>query len=294
VSLRIEPTSAPLGAFVRGARVEALSRAEACDLYQAFLSFGVLVFKGMELDVERQLTLSRLFGKTALHPIEHLRHKDEPMLIVLAANGGKPVAPDDPEADKVIGTIPWHTDLMYTDLPTRGAMLRAITIPEKEGNTGWIDTARLYRYLPDQVKTRIQGLRIVHSYELAHNAQSMVGGSPNLFPDVIHPLVYVHPENGLPVLNISPSSAKAIIGLPADEAEELRAWLIAYACNEDEAYVHKWEEGDVVLWDNWRTMHRAYGHLKRYPRMMHRTTLKSEMRLGQWVTVPERELAEVC
>lgn len=283
MALLIEPTSAPVGAFVSGLELANLPQAQASKLYQAFLDHGVLVFRGQPFEAARMLALSELFGEIGLHPIEALRHKEVPELIVLAANNGEPVAGDDLSADERIGTIPWHTDLIYTESPNRGALLRAVTIPKEEGQTGWIDTCRVYSRLPREIKARIQGLRIVHSYALTHSKQSMVGGSPDLFPDVIHPLVYVHPETDQPVLNISPSSAKEILGIPADEARELLDYLIDFACREDEAYVHEWRPDDVVLWDNWRTIHRAYGHRKRYPRLMHRTTLCSELKLGQWV-----------
>jgi taurine dioxygenase len=283
VSVRIHPTSAPVGAFVTDLDVENLSKAEAAELYRAFLAYGVLIFRGQVMNAQQMLALSEIFGETALHPIEHLRHPEVEKLIVLAANKGEPVADDDPTADDRIGVIPWHTDQMYTIAPNRGALLQAVRIPAEEGQTGWIDTARLYRLLPDRIKHQIQGLKIVHSYALAHSRQNMVGGSSDLFPDAIHPLVYVHPENDLPVLNISPSSAKAIVGLPEEEGRALLEYLKAYACREEEAYVHHWQVGDVVLWDNWRTQHRAYGHRKRFPRLMHRTTLSSEMKLGEWV-----------
>jgi taurine dioxygenase len=281
--MRIQQTSAPTGAVVTGLDLKNLSRAEECDLYRAFLQYGVLVFKGLNTDLAGHLALSNLFGEPDLHPIEALRLKEEPKLIMLAANGGKPVSADDPDADKMIGLIPWHTDLMYTDTPNRGGLLRAITIPEKGGNTGWIDTAGVYEALPYWVKRKVQGLQIIHSYERTHRSQNMVGGSADLFREVLHPLVYVHPEIGLPVLNISPSTAEEIIGVAPQEATELLQYLIDFATREERAYVHAWEPGDIVLWDNWRTMHRAYGHLKRYPRVVHRSTLKSDMRLGRWI-----------
>lgn len=281
--VHIRRTSAPLGAIVTGLVPGELSRAEIGDLYRAWLDHGVLVFKGLDVDVGQHLALSELFGEADLHPIEAIRHPAEPLLIVLAANGGRPVADDDPDADRIIGQIPWHADQIYTDTPNRGALLRAVTIAAEGGDTGWIDTAGLYRDLPYPMKCRLQGLRIIHSYAKTHQSQSMVGGGADLFPDVIHPLVFVHPESGLPVLNISPSTAKAIVGPPAGEADELLAWLIDFATREERAYVHVWEAGDLVLWDNWRTIHRAYGHRKRYPRMMERTTIRSTMTLGQRV-----------
>jgi len=281
MSLTIHPTEA-VGAFVSGADMGDLTRGEASELYRAFLEYGVLIFKGLKLGVTEHIKLSKLFGEMdAPHPLEELRHKDVPSLTVLAANNGVPVPADDPEADRIIGTIPWHADRIYTSRPIRGALLRAVVIPEKGGNTGWIDTARVYRSLPYKIKCKIQGVSIVHSYETAHRSKSMVKGGAGILPETIHPLIVVHPETNLPALNISPATAKTLVGPPEEEGRELLDYLIAFAINEDYAYIHEWEAGDLVAWDNFRAIHRAYGHAKRYPRVMHSLALSPEMTLGR-------------
>jgi taurine dioxygenase len=202
---------------------------------------------------------------------------------VLTANGGQAVAADDPEADEIIGTIPWHADKMYTPRPNRGALLRSVVRPKEGGNTGWIDTAYLYEALPYRIKCKIQGLHIVHSYDVAYRAQSMVTGGLGMFPETLHPLVVVHPESDRPALNLSPVSASRIIGPPDEEAAELLQYLIEFGTNEANAYVHEWEPGDLVAWDNLRAIHRAYGHKKRYPRVMHSMSLRPELTLGRYV-----------
>jgi len=286
MALRIEPTGAPIGVFVYGLDMDAITEAEIAQLRQAFLDNAVLVFRGQTMNPEQMLALSEIFGECGLHPIPELRHPEIEKLIILAANNGEPVADDDPTADDRIGAIPWHTDLIYTDALNRGALLRAVKVPEEEGETGWLDTAHAYDQLPEDVKARIADLKVIHSYATAHAKQTMVGGSPNIFPDVIHPLVATHPYSGRKSLNISPNSAKEIIGLPQGESDELIAYLAAHTCREEEAYKHEWKHDDVVLWDNWRTMHRAYGHRKRFPRLMHRTTLSEPLRSGRWVEEP--------
>ena len=116
----------------------------------------------------------------------------------------------------------------------------------------------------------------------------MVRGGLGLFPATIHPLVIVHPESDRPALNLSPVSAERIVGLPADEAAELLHYLIEFGTNEANAYVHDWEPGDLVAWDNLRAIHRAYGHKKRYPRVVHSMSLRPELTLGRHVTeVPD-------
>ena len=282
MSFSVRPTSAPVGALVSGIDFSRLSRKDASQLYLAFLEFGVLIFKDMDLGVAEHVTLARLFGELdEPHPLAELRHPDQPCLSVLAANGGKAVAEDDPEADTIIGAIPWHADKMYTARPNRGALLRSVVRPSAGGNTGWIDTAYLYEALPYRIKCRLQGLRIVHDYDVAFRAQSMVRGGFGQFPATVHPLVIVHPESDRPALNLSPASADRIIGLPAAEGADLLRYLIEFGTAEAHAYVHSWEPGDLVAWDNLRAIHRAYGHKKRYARVMHSLALRTELTLGR-------------
>ena len=284
MTLRFERTSAPVGIFVSGLDVRGMSKGEEAELRRAWLEFGVLVFKGMQLDVAEHIRLAGLFGEMGEpHALPELRLPEEPRITLLAANGGQPVPPDDPDADAVVGTIPWHADKMYTPRPNKGALLRAVIMPEAGGNTGWIDTHRLYCSLPYEVKCRIQGLRIVHSYDTAHRVQTMVKGGAGQFRPTLHPLIVVHPESDLPALNISPATAASLEGLPGDEGAELLEYLIAFATREEEAYVHRWEPGDLVAWDNLRAIHRAYGHPKRFGRLVHSLSLNPEMTLGRFV-----------
>jgi taurine dioxygenase len=283
--LSIRPTGAAVGAFVSGLDFRSVSKGQAAELYRAFLEFGVLVFKGMKLNIDDQIKLSTIFGEMQVpHELAELRLSTVPGIREIASNGGKPVAADDPDADKVIGQIPWHSDKAYIAMPSRGALLRAVVVPEKGGQTGWIDTVRVYRSLPYAIKCKIQGLRIIHSFDTSHSRQSAVKGGVGVFPDAIHPLVSVHPEIDQPVINISPATATRIVGLPEAEAAELMEELIRLATREEDAYVHHWEPGDVVAWDNWRALHRAYGHPKRYPRLMHSLQLKGEMLIGEQIS----------
>ncbi len=284
MAIDIQPTAVGTGVRVTGFDREHVSPADARRLYDAFIEHGLLVFTGLDLEPRTHMILGRLFGDVEEpHPIAALRHKEEPNLRILTANGGEPVAPDDPDADKIIGQIPWHADRAYTEYPTRGGLLRAIVIPEQGGRTGWADTARGYRSLPRDIKRKIQGLRIVHSFEVSHKKQSMVGGRGDILPESSLPLVFAHPENDLPVMFLSPATAKEIVGLPKAEGDALLDEIVAHVTREEYVYVHDWAPGDVVAWDNWRFLHRAFGHAKRYPRVMNSLQLKSDMRLGRIV-----------
>src|SRR6188472_2596035 len=105
MAINITPTSAPLGAVITDLDVDNLTPEQEKELYDAWLQYGVLVFKRSVSSLEHQMKLSRVFGETVIHPIEYMRIPEEPMLIKLAANGGEPVAEDDPTGDDLIGVI---------------------------------------------------------------------------------------------------------------------------------------------------------------------------------------------
>jgi taurine dioxygenase len=231
------------------------------------------------------VAISRIFGCPERHPIAGIRHPEEPLIIVLD-NGGIKVDPSDPTAEDIAGSIPWHSDLTYTESPSKGAVLRAVVVPEEGGQTGWIDTARVYAALPDRLKRDLDSLQLVHSFDPAQarrrKAAAPLGSSADdlpelpVFPPVVHPLVHHHPENRETVLNISPFFSRYIPDVPEKEASELYEELVDFATQEEFAYVHDWQPGDLMIWDNRRTMHRAFGCKRKYARVMHRTTLSAD------------------
>lgn len=281
MSIQISPLSQALGASISGLDPKHLGQSERDALYQAFLDYGVLLIPEVRLTPSEHVELSRIFGETEIHPIESIRHPEEAQIIVLSANAREPIPEGDPAGEEIVGQIPWHTDLTYTTTPSRGALLYARVVPEEGGRTGWIDTAHVYDELSETMKHRIEGLRVVHSFASSRAAAKKNGVELPEFPDVIHPLVYEHPENGRKVLNISPNFAQSIVDMPGETGDSLLAELKAFATQDQFAYVHDWAVGDLVVWDNRRTMHRAFGYKKKFQRVMHRTTLKGDFVLGE-------------
>jgi taurine dioxygenase len=281
MSLSIVPLSGPLGAELRSFEPRVMGDADRALLRNTFLEFGVLVARGLDLTPEEHVRLTHVFGRPAIHPIPTIRLQGHPEIIVLQADLGASLDPDDPTGDEVIGQIPWHSDLTYTETPSRGALLLARVVPPELGDTGYIDTAAVYDALPDSMRRRIEGLRAVHSLgpiqEQLRVATRMgadtEGGEAPTFQPVTHPFVQVHPESGRKVLNISPAFIQSIEGMKASESEALLDELKAFATQERFAYYHHWAVGDLVVWDNWRTLHTATGHRKKHARCMHRTTL---------------------
>ena len=258
-------------------------------LYDVWLDAAIVLFRGQGVDAERHLALSRCFGELEVHPVESIRLPGTPEIITLNNRGEDPMI-HYYDGVPIANRIPWHTDMIYTTTPCRGAMLRMIENPAEGGETGWIDTAAAYDALPEETKQRIDGLearfdfradicdmRFARPPKLRHGDEGSVK-FPD-FPTVIHPLVWTHPESGRRSLNLSPVQLTDVVDLPLAEGDALLEELVAHVLSGRFTYVHTWAVNDLVLWDNWRTMHTAFGIPPECEREVQRTTLK-----GAWAT----------
>lgn len=265
----------PFGAEVVGlVDPVGLTEDERAMLDRELAERGVLVVRGLGPTPHEHVEFTRVFGEPDIHPMESIRMDGAPEMIELKVDLTGQVRNDD-DGDRVIADIAWHADLTYVEKPSRGALLCAVDVPPTGGDTLWIDMARVYRVLPDELRSRIDGLQVVHSLEdprVAANDE-MMGSTTTEFPPVVHPLLHRHPMSGDPVLNISPAFARGVVGMSQEAGDVLLAELAAFATRDEFVYRHCWGVGDVVIWDNWRTMHLATGHPKRYRRLMRRTTI---------------------
>ena len=154
----------------------------------------------------------------------------------------------------------WHTDMSFNDIRATYSLLSAHRLPPGGGpDTEFADMRAAYDALPAAMKSRIENLTCEHSYWHSR----VMGGGPEATPDeisrmppAIHPLVHVHPTSGRKVLYLA-SHACRIVGWPKDEGLGLIQDLTAHATRSEFVYAHKWRVGDVVIWDNLATMHRA-------------------------------------
>ena len=269
------------GAEIGSFDLPALTTAERALLNAALAEHGILVARGLQLEPGEHVEFTRVFGEPDIHPIESIRLPDLPEIIELKVDLTEQVDPDDPASGDIVGDIAWHSDLTYTAEPSRGSLLYAVDVPAEGGDTGFIDTARVYAAMPEGLRRRIEGLEVVHSLGQSTEAQlkktaeelAKPADAAPMFPEVVHPIVHQHPVSGQSVLNISPMFARSIVGYSEPDSRALLAELTDFATQDRFTYFHRWSVGDLVIWDNWRTMHIATGHPKRYRRRMLRTTI---------------------
>ena len=171
----------------------------------------------------------------------------------------------------------WHTDMSFYAVRATYSLLSGHQVPPAGADTDFADMRAAYDALPAAMKARLEGLTAEHSYW--HSRKSGGGPDPTeaerrTRPSVRWPLVHVHPGSGRKALYIA-SHVERIDGLPADESRDLLAELMAFATRPRFVFSHQWRVGDVVIWDNLCTMHRATPFDdQRYKRDMRRTTVR--------------------
>jgi alpha-ketoglutarate-dependent taurine dioxygenase len=247
-----------IGAEIRGVDVNALDDAGFAAIYRAWLDHNVLVVPGQELTIEDFLRYSRRFGVVHPHPSKTTRHPDYPEITLLGANKFRP----DGALDMAIyrrGAEGWHTDGAYDEEPFKATQLYALAIPSRGGDTLFASMYAAYDALPARLKDRLDGRRGAFTYGGRRKATALLNEEDRDWTPVFHPIVRTHPETGRKALYFDPGKILRIEGLPQEESDALIDELTERMIQPGAEYRHQWRKGDVVIWDNRCSYHKAAG-----------------------------------
>ncbi|AAS06279.1 TauD/TfdA dioxygenase family protein [Mycobacterium avium] len=233
--LSLRPAAALFGAEIGGIDLRApLTREQRDELQRLLQRYRVLFFRGQQLSTAHQIEFAEAFG---------------PILIFRSV---VPADPQHPGVHNVDGsTVGWHLDASGLIEPPVASVLRAVEIPDRGGDTVWADGMAAYDGMPDDLKSRLEGLSATHT-------------APNQHPLVAHPLVSHHPDIGRRYLNINlaPWVDTRILGMSTSHSSALVEQLRAHHLRSDYQLRFRWSAGAVVLWDNRGMQHtgiRDYG-----------------------------------
>ena len=274
MSCQVQPTDSTLGAIVTGVKLASLSEADWRAIEDAFHAHAVLVFPGQHLSRDQQAAFGRHFGEfdtlvahTGSVPISNLlpdgriRDAADPIMGILRGNEG------------------WHTDSSYMPLAAKASILSAQVVARNGGETEWADMRAAWDALAPEAKRRIEPLAARHS--LVHS-QAKIGELAKGFKygyeghdAPLRPLVKRHPVTGRRSLFIG-RHAYGIPGLTDAESERLLDELLEFACQPPRVLRHRWQVGDVAIWDNRCVLHRARPWNPAEPRVMHHTRIAGD------------------
>ena len=182
------------------------------------------------------------------------------------------------QPEYVQGTFFWHIDGVTMNMPPpKATLLTARRMAPKGGQTEFSSTYAAYEHLPAEEKEEIAGLRVVHS--IVASLRPVIESPTeedlkrwSMSTAMEHPLVWTH-ASGRKSLLIG-SHADHVLGMPVPDGRALITRLLQWASHPDFCYRHKWQEGDLVLWDNCGTMHRVIPYEVASGRSMHRTSIE--------------------
>ncbi len=279
--MEITLSPAPLGAEIAGLN---LARPLDKDTFRAvedlFHSRGVIVFRDQNLTPEQHIAFSRTLGNLEIHVATQYLKPGYPEILIVSN-----VVEDGRNIGLADAGQYWHSDLSYISNPSRCSLLYALEVPVRDGvvlgETLFASAAYAYDTLPAHLRERLKGLTAIHRYGDRYRKQQSAGGRGALtqeqlrkVPDVRHPVIRRHPITQRKVLFVNEGFTTAIEGMAAEESEELLQRLYAHIVRPEALYTHRWRAGDLLLWDNCLTQHRAVRNYELpLRRLMHRTTV---------------------
>jgi len=258
-----------IGSRVLNNKAELLSGEIGPDIRALLEQRGVLVFPEIDFTDEEQVAFTKTLGEFA----PEIRGHGDIYKVTLDANVNAS------GSEYLKGSLFWHLDGTMNDVPILASLLASKKLATWGGNTGFCNTYAAWDDLPEERKVELEGLRVMHSawatlfyYEPEPSLAKLKGmqavGEKEL------PLVWTH-QSGRKSLVLG-ATAHHVIGLDAAKSAAMLVGLREWATSEQFSYSHEWKLGDLVMWDNTGTMHRAEPYDPQCGRLLHRTKLQGE------------------
>lgn len=280
-AIGVKPMTAALGAFVDNVDLRLIDDSAFAAIHRAWIDHQVLLFREQSLSDEDLIAFSRRFGGLDHAPIQENGRRfvnGYPEIYVVS----NVIVNGEAIGSLGAGEAVWHTDMSYLEDPPKASMLYALEIPPADGDTSFCSMYAALDALPRDLRTRIEGLSCKHDGTYNSGGYVRQGvqptDDPRESPGTPHPVICTHPESGRKGLYLGRRRNAYLMGLELGESEALLDALWAHVARPEFCWTHKWQVGDLVLWDNRCTMHRRDPFDPASRRIMHRTQIKGEMR----------------
>ncbi len=268
--MEIKPLTGGLGAEIFGADVADPTQFDR--LHQAFTDNAVIVVRDQKISPDDQIAFAERFGKININRFFTKVEGYEKVALVLK----------EPDARQAIGER-WHTDHSYDTAPAMCSILHAIETPEVGGDTCFASMYTSFENLSDGLKNTLRGMKAWHSsrhiFGAARDASESrkdgrIGNAVAATQDSIHPCVIKHPLSGREALYVNPEFTTHFDGWSPEESAALIAYLEQHCTKPEYTCRIRWRPGDITIWDNRATWHKAVNDYHGHRRLMHRITVE--------------------
>lgn len=266
----VKPLSGAVGAVLSGIDIsEELSADAIAEMRQAWLEHLVIFFRDQQLSDERLMAFGRRFGDLYLHPNLAKKGPNPEVIHVVK----------EPDATRVVGAE-WHTDTAHVECPPMGAILHALEVPPRGGDTLFANQYLAYEALSDGLKAALDGMKAVHNDSRVAGPNANKGRSTQTRDDEewtptenAHPVIRTHPETGRKALFVNVASAHKFEGMRRAESAALLQYLFKHGTRPEFTCRFNWEPGSVAFWDNRCLKHIAVNDYQGHRRDMRRVQL---------------------
>ncbi len=263
-----------LGAEIHGLDLtRPIGEAAFAAVEAAFQKHLVLVFRGAPLDPAQFLDFSRHFGALQPHVTKRYRHPESPEIVYMTnvkADGSY----DRAGAER--GERDWHSDLSYDSVPAKCTLLHPLALPDRGGDTRFADMYAAYEAMPAALRERIGGLDAEFRYGGRHGySVEVLNEADRNLPNVIHPVVRIHPDTGRRAVFANPYHTVCIHGMARDASDALLDEVFDWCGRPQFQWRHQWRLGDTIVWENRSAWHRGP---RDYPTDQKRIFLRSTVR----------------
>lgn len=259
MNLSLTPLHEEFGVEVHGVDLrEVTSTNGYAEIRDAFEAHSLLLFRGQDLDDEAHLRFGALWGPIEDRSFGAMGTAPRMANVSNVLDDGSILSADDLRLLDLTGNQLWHTDSIFLPVPALINVLAARVLSSTGGETELVSTRSAWSRLPEELKAQLRSSVVTH--RLAHSRRNI---STELFErhlgrfaDTKWKAVWPNPVNGLESLYVASHSC-AIDGLAESDAQALLDNLIEDATQPEHVYSHKWQLGDVLVWDERATMHRG-------------------------------------
>jgi taurine dioxygenase len=268
-TLSIEITEAKpgkIGAEIRGLDVNALTHdsPELAMIRNLIYRNKLVVLRDQELDEERYVAFTRKLGRPQVYFQPQYHHPKHPEIFVSSnvpdENGNK---------IGVSGTGKyWHTDCAFEKKPLSFTSVYPLVFPKLSRETSYIDMVEIYKHLPADLKSYVEGATFIHEGQMRYKVQAedidkslreLLDRINEQVPPVAHPAVIEHPVTGEKSLYVSSGFTTKLVGLNYEDNQRVMQALFDFIEQKEHVHTHYWEEGDLIIWDNRSVIHKASG-----------------------------------
>jgi taurine dioxygenase len=276
--MQVTPLSPALGAEITGIDLrQPQDDGTIRTIRKAFDDYIFVVFRDQELSDDDQVRAAGYFGKVHVRRRENYKRDpggvfDTPfMLVSNIVENGKPIGVFGD------GEMWFHHDTSYYPEPHRGTLLYSMKLPTWGGNTCFSNMYKAYDNVPRPLRDRLEGRKVlqVHDYK----RRERLDLDKIALDSVRHhwqPIFITHPATGRKSLYISRLMSAKVEGLSKEESEDALAQLFDISEDPSIVYEHEWKLGDLVIWDNWCSIHARKDFPRDQPRLMRRLTIEGQ------------------